>query len=115
MKRSLLVEENGFPLSIVIAGANRHDTKLLYATLDAIVVSGPAPTEEKPQHLCLDKGYDNPMTTRRAVRQHKRMATPLTYAGLVRRRKTRRERSATQHVGGWWNEPSHGCPSVERF
>jgi len=29
-------------------------------TLDAIVVDRPAPTAEKPQHLCLDKGYDNP-------------------------------------------------------
>ena len=60
VKRSLLVEESGGPLSIVIAGATRHDTKLLQATLEAIVVERPAPTEEKPQHLCLDKGYDNP-------------------------------------------------------
>ena len=29
------------------------------ATLEAIVVSRPEPTEEAPQHLCLDKGYDN--------------------------------------------------------
>lgn len=54
------MEEGGGPLSIVIAGANRHDTKLLEATLEAIVVERPAPTEEQPQHLCLDKGYDNP-------------------------------------------------------
>ena len=27
---------------------------------DAIVVERPQPTEEEPQHLCLDKGYDNP-------------------------------------------------------
>jgi putative transposase len=30
------------------------------ATLEAIVVERPLPTEEKPQHHCLDKGYDNP-------------------------------------------------------
>lgn len=60
VKRSLLVEESGGPLSVIVAGANRHDTKLLAATLDAIVVQRPAPTKEKPQHLCLDKGYDNP-------------------------------------------------------
>lgn len=36
------------------------DFKLLEATLDAIVVARPAPTDEAPQqHLCLDKGYDN--------------------------------------------------------
>ena len=60
MKRSLLVEESGGPLAVVVAGANRHDTKLLEATLQAIVIERPAPTEEHPQHLCLDKGYDNP-------------------------------------------------------
>jgi putative transposase len=28
-------------------------------TLDAIVVERPQPTEQAPQHLCLDKAYDN--------------------------------------------------------
>jgi putative transposase len=45
---------------VTIAGANVHDTKLLAATLAAIVVERPQPTAEAPQHLCLDKGYDNP-------------------------------------------------------
>jgi putative transposase len=60
VKRSLVVEATGGPLGATIAGANVHDTKLLAATLEAIVVERPLPTEEKPQHLCLDKGYDNP-------------------------------------------------------
>jgi putative transposase len=59
VKRSLLVEADGGPLSVVVAGANVRDDKLLEATLDAIVVERPRPTEEAPQHLCLDKGYDN--------------------------------------------------------
>jgi putative transposase len=69
VKRSVLVEADGGPLAVVIAGANVHDTKLLSATLDAIVVERPAPTEEAPQHLCLDKGYDNP-TGRQAAEEH---------------------------------------------
>lgn len=36
-----------------------HDTKLLAATIDAIVVERPDP-KHYPQHLCLDKAYDNP-------------------------------------------------------
>lgn len=60
MKRSLLVEAGGGPLGLAIAGANVHDTKLLATTLDAIVVERPTPTPERPQHLCLDKAYDNP-------------------------------------------------------
>ena len=58
-KRSVIVEADGGPLGVVIAGANRHDTKLLEATIDAIVVERPDP-EKHEQHLCLDKGYDNP-------------------------------------------------------
>lgn len=59
-KRSLLVDEQGGPLGLVIDGANRHDTKLLRATIEAIVVDRPEPTARRPQHLCLDKAYDNP-------------------------------------------------------
>ena len=59
VKRSLLVEAAGGPLSVVVAGANIRDDKLLGATLDAVVLERPEPTEEAPQHLCLDKGYDN--------------------------------------------------------
>jgi putative transposase len=68
-KKRLLVEASGGPLAVVIAGANVHDTKLLAATLDAVVVSRPAPTPDAPQHLCLDKAYDNP-TGEAAARAH---------------------------------------------
>jgi putative transposase len=50
------VDAAGGPLSVVVAGANVHDTKLLRPTLESIVVAGP----EGTQNLCLDKGYDNP-------------------------------------------------------
>lgn len=66
VKRSLLVEADGGPLAVVIAVANVHDTTLLAATLDAVVVERPEPAGDSPQHLCLDKGYDNP-TGRQAV------------------------------------------------
>jgi putative transposase len=69
VKTSILVEAGGGPLAVVVAGANVHDTKLLAATLQAVVVVRPAPTDAAPQHLCLDKGYDNP-TGHRAVGEH---------------------------------------------
>lgn len=77
VKRSLLVEANGGPLSVVVAGANVRDDKLLAATLDAVVVERPKPTEEAPQHLCLDKGYDNG-PTRTLVEER-------SYVGHIRR------------------------------
>ena len=58
VKRSLLTDEAGIPLAIVVDGANRHDVKLLVATLDGLVIARPEPTPEYPQHLCLDAAYD---------------------------------------------------------
>jgi len=60
VKQSLLVEADGGPLAVTIAGANVPDAQLLAATIDAIVLERPAPEPDFPQHLCLDKGYDNP-------------------------------------------------------
>ena len=59
VKRSLLVDAHGGPLAVVVAGANVRDDKLLAATLNAVIAEPPEPTKEAPQHLCLDKGYDN--------------------------------------------------------
>jgi len=73
VKRSVLVEATGGPLSIVVSGANTHDAKLLADTLDAVIVPRPEPTPEAPQHLCLDKGYDNP-SGRQAAAEHKYQA-----------------------------------------
>ncbi len=56
-KRSVLTDENGLPLAIVISGANTHDIKLPGETLDHIMVSRPKPDEKHPQNLCLDAGY----------------------------------------------------------
>lgn len=64
----MIVEADGGPMGLVIAGANVHDAKLLEKTIDAIVVERPEPTKKSPQHLCLDKGYDNP-TGRAATEQ----------------------------------------------
>lgn len=55
-KRSLLTDGNGIPLSLVVAGANEHDSKLLASTLDSIVVERPTPSDIE-QHLCADAGY----------------------------------------------------------
>ena len=44
-------------MSAVVAGANVNDFKLLRATIEKAVVERPS----RKQHLCLDKGYDNPV------------------------------------------------------
>jgi putative transposase len=69
VKRNVLMEATGSPLAIVLAGANVHDTKLLAATLDGVVVERPQPTAEQPQHLSLNTAHDNP-TGEAAVAAH---------------------------------------------
>jgi len=59
VKRSLLVEGDGGPLAVVVAGANVPDAQLLEATIEAVVLERPEPEPAFPQHLSLDKGYDN--------------------------------------------------------
>ena len=58
VKRSLLTEGQGVPLGLAVEGANRHHMKLVRDTIESIVVERPEPTDEKPQGMCLDKGYD---------------------------------------------------------
>jgi putative transposase len=57
VKRSLLTDGAGIPLAVAVDGANRHDMKLVAATLDGVVLTRPA-SETIEQDLCLDAGYD---------------------------------------------------------
>lgn len=58
-KRSVLTDGGGVPIGLAVAGANRHDFKLVEETITRIPVERPAPTLEQPQGLCLEKGYDD--------------------------------------------------------
>jgi transposase len=54
----MLTEGHGVPIGAVIEGANRHDMRLVRATIESIIIDRPKPTEAHPQGMCLDKGYD---------------------------------------------------------
>ena len=66
----MLIDGRGVPLGAAVDGANVHDQKLLEATLDNIPVARPQPTPRKPQHLCLDKGYNGQPIEREVRRRH---------------------------------------------
>lgn len=53
-----MTDGNGIPLGVAIAGANRNDMKLVEATLCQMVIGWDEPSEQAPQRLGLDKGYD---------------------------------------------------------
>ena len=59
-KKSMVTDGDGGPLGVVIAGANVLERRLLAATIESIVVERPEPTKDEPQHMPLDKAYDNP-------------------------------------------------------
>lgn len=56
-KRSLLTDGRGVPIALAVAGANRHDMKLVKGTLDSMPVKRPSPRKVR-QNICMDKGYD---------------------------------------------------------
>lgn len=58
MKRSVLTEAHGVPVGIVVSGANCPDMKLVQDTIERVPVDRPQPTEDAPQGMCMDKGYD---------------------------------------------------------
>jgi putative transposase len=60
VKRSLLVEGHGRPLSALVARANVPDDQLLDATIEAMVLERPEPEPDWEQHLALDAGFDTP-------------------------------------------------------
>ena len=57
MKRHVLTDGEGVPLSVLITGANVHDKWMVADALDAVVLRG-SRGPRRPKNLCLDKGYD---------------------------------------------------------
>ncbi|GLV55853.1 IS5 family transposase ISMac11 [Dictyobacter sp. S3.2.2.5] len=69
-KRSLLTDGAGIPLALVIDGAQRHDVKLLSATLDGVVIERPIFPLEQREQLCLDAAYDSTPVYKELVARH---------------------------------------------
>jgi putative transposase len=110
-KRSMLTDGAGIPLAVAVEGANRHDSKLLVATLDGLVVARPAPGEEGAnhhhQHLCLDAAYDS-----EEVRQELEARGYEAHISPADKKKRSERKEARQHLLGgrarrWVVERTH--------
>lgn len=108
-KRSMLTDGAGIPLAVAVEGANRHDSRLLVATLDGLVVARPAREAEKDspeQHLCLDAAYDSD-----EVRQELEARSYEPHISAAEERKRSERKRARQHPGGrarrWVVERTH--------
>jgi transposase len=102
-KRHLLTDGRGVPLSAVLGAANVHDKWSLAQTLDAVVLKAPR-GPRRPEHLCLDKGYDFPdceqvVRTRRIVPHIRRKGEP----PLVGRVHGKPRRWVVERTGSWHN------------
>lgn len=69
MKRHVLTDGRGVPLSVVTTAANVNDKWMVADVLDAVVLRGPR-GPRRPENLCLDKGYDY-ADAERAVRSRR--------------------------------------------
>jgi putative transposase len=108
-KRSMLTDGAGIPLAVAVEGANRHDSRLLVATLEGLVVARPAPEgeEDSPeQHLCLDAAYDS-----EPVRQELEARSYEPHISPAEEKKRSERKRARQHPGGrarrWVVERTH--------
>jgi putative transposase len=113
-KRSMLTDGAGIPLAVAVEGANRHDSKLLVATLDGLVVARPAPGEDpgeeeeagSEQHLCLDAAYDSEV-----VRGELEARSYEPHISAADKNKRRERKEARRHLGGkarrWVVERTH--------
>jgi putative transposase len=74
-------------LHVTLTGANIHDKRMVGATLDAALIYG-SRGPQRPQHICLDKGYDyddcEQEARERCVKPHIRRRGEPPLIGFVR-------------------------------
>lgn len=100
----MVTEAAGLPVGVTVAGANRNDHLLLAQTLRGLVVRRPRPTKDRPQGLCLDKGYDYPETRKTA--RHFRLTLHLRTRGeeaKAKRRGAKARRWVVERAHSWLN------------
>jgi len=102
VKRHVMTDGRGVPLSVGITAANVHDKRVAIPTIDAVIVRhsrGP----RRPIHLCLDKGYDYPdvdvAVRRRGIRPH------IRHRGEPKRacRRGKARRWVVERTNAWHN------------
>jgi hypothetical protein len=114
-KRSMLTDGAGIPLAVAVEGANRHDSKLLVATLDGLVVARPAAPGKKGRKRATSSStcaWRQPMTLRRYEKNWRRGATSRTSLRPTRRSEASEKGLAGTQEGkrgvGWWSEHIRG-------
>jgi transposase len=98
-----VVDREGTPLGLVLSPANRHDSKMLAAALDAVppIKGHRGRPRRRPNKLHADKAYDHRFC-RRACRQ--RGITPrIARRGIERSQKLGRYRWVAERTLAWFD------------
>jgi putative transposase len=101
-KRSVLVEAKGVPLALEIGPAQRHDVKLLAATLEGLMIERPDPKEQQ-QHLCLDQAYTGAPTEQLADEKGYEVHVP----DKANAKKKRKRKGGRRKARRWVVEVTH--------
>jgi transposase len=102
VKRSLLTEAAGIPVGLVVEGANRHDCKLMRATLESVPLSieQKRQAQAQEQGLCMDAAYDSD--------EVRAMAQDFGYTTHIRSRgQEGKAKEAGQQARRWVVERTH--------
>ncbi|RYY07616.1 MAG: IS5 family transposase [Alphaproteobacteria bacterium] len=103
-KRHLVTDARGTPLGFCLSGANRHDTVMMAATLDAIpsVRSGRrGRPRRRPDKLHADKAYD--ARPRRQECRVRGIVSRIARRGIESSEKLSRHRWVVERTHAWFN------------
>ena len=105
-----MTEAAGIPIGLATDGANRNDCKLAELTIASIPIERPAPTEERPQGVCLDKAYDHAFI--RELLDGLKLTPHIRSRGEEAR--VLRETSASAPGAGSSSASTHGSTATDR-
>jgi transposase len=102
-KRHLIVDRAGLPLATLLTGANRHDSMVFEALVDAVPPTG-TPTgrrRKRPAKLHADKAYDLPRCRRFLHRRH--IKVRIARKGIDSSQRLGRHRWVVERTLAWLN------------
>lgn len=102
-KRHILTERGGLPLAKLLTGANRHDSMVFEALLDAVppIKQPNGRRRKRPDKGHADKGYDYPRCRRALTQRHIRVR--IARKGIDSSERLGRHRWVVERTLAWLN------------
>lgn len=102
VKRHILTDEGGLPVSLTVTGANVPDCLQIEQVLDGIPDFLPDSLPDEPQNICADKGYDS-----KAVRHAMRSRNFEAHVRSRKEEKQDKEQCPNYRARRWVCERTH--------